>query len=127
MKLYILLLLLQPSHAPRPPLNIVLIQADDLATDALSPYRQPALASSAVSTLGLHKLFKHLKTPHLQALADEGVTFARAYTASSICSPSRYSTMTGKYPSRSRGAVANSKLHPNAWKVTIPSARCGST
>ena len=38
-------------------------------------------------------------TPHLDALAREGVLFERAYAQSPICNPSRTSTMTGRYPS----------------------------
>ena len=39
-------------------------------------------------------------TPHLDQLRAEGAVFNRAYTASSMCAPSRYSLLTGRYPSR---------------------------
>ena len=38
-------------------------------------------------------------TPHLDALAAQGVLFERAFAQSPICNPSRTSTMTGRYPS----------------------------
>ncbi len=41
------------------------------------------------------------ETPHLDRLAREGVRFTDAYTAASICSPTRASIMTGKHPVRS--------------------------
>ncbi len=43
---------------------------------------------------------KIVKAPHLQALAEKGVVFERAYCASPLCSPSRASFMSGRLPSR---------------------------
>ena len=40
------------------------------------------------------------ETPHLDRLAKEGLRFTDAYTAASICSPTRASIMTGKHPVR---------------------------
>ncbi|MGP5079897.1 sulfatase [Brachybacterium alimentarium] len=37
-------------------------------------------------------------TPRLQQLAEEGVTFRRAFSASPTCSPSRAALLTGRYP-----------------------------
>lgn len=39
-------------------------------------------------------------TPTLDKLCTEGVKFTRAYAASSVCTPSRYTCMTGQYASR---------------------------
>lgn len=39
-------------------------------------------------------------TPHIDGLAKEGVYFSRAYTSSSVCTPSRYTCLTGRYASR---------------------------
>jgi len=41
-------------------------------------------------------------TPHIDRLAGEGLRFTNWYVASSICTPSRYGLLTGRYPSRSR-------------------------
>ncbi len=38
--------------------------------------------------------------PHLEALAEQGVWFERAYAAAPICTPARASIMTGQRPSR---------------------------
>jgi len=41
-----------------------------------------------------------LKTPHLDKMANEGVTFERFYAVSPLCSPTRGSCLTGRYPFR---------------------------
>jgi len=38
------------------------------------------------------------ETPNLDQLAQQGVRFTQAYAAGSVCSPTRSSLMTGKYP-----------------------------
>lgn len=61
--------------------NIVLIIADDLAWDDLSPYGHESIM-----------------TPNLQRLADGGMRFDNAILSTSSCSPSRASILTGRYP-----------------------------
>jgi len=41
-------------------------------------------------------------TPHLDRLAKEGMRFTDAHTSSSVCTPSRYSLLTGRYNWRTR-------------------------
>ena len=65
------------------PPNLVLIVADDLGARDLGCYGS-----------AFHE------TPHLDALAARGVRFARAYAACPVCSPTRASVMTGRYPAR---------------------------
>ena len=73
-----------PQTAAKP--NIVLILGDDMAIDSVSAYNDQ---------LGL-------KTPHLDQLASEGISFMDAHSTSGVCSPSRYSVLTGRYHWRSR-------------------------
>ncbi|NNF36964.1 MAG: sulfatase [Saprospiraceae bacterium] len=40
------------------------------------------------------------ETPHIDRLAGEGMLFTEAYAAAAVCSPTRASILTGKYPSR---------------------------
>ncbi len=47
----------------------------------------------------LGKVNEILKTPNLDRLADEGMSFDRAYCPNPTCSPSRASILTGMYPS----------------------------
>lgn len=63
--------------------NIVLILADDLGVYDLGCYGR-----------------KDHRTPHLDRLATQGMRFTCAYSAQSICSPSRAALMTGKCPAR---------------------------
>lgn len=41
---------------------------------------------------------KTIKTPHLDALAEEGIGFTQAYVQNPVCTPSRCSFMSGWYP-----------------------------
>lgn len=45
------------------------------------------------------------ETPNIDRLAKEGVRHTRAYTTSSLCVPTRYSCLTGSYPSRCRNRL----------------------
>src|SRR6476469_8263019 len=66
----------------RPP-NIVFIIADDLGFYDLGCYGR-----------------KEHSTPNLDRLAREGMKFTTAYSAQSVCSPTRAAIVTGKTPAR---------------------------
>jgi arylsulfatase A-like enzyme len=42
----------------------------------------------------------YYETPHLDRLAASGIRFTSGYAACPVCSPTRYSIMTGRYPTR---------------------------
>lgn len=42
----------------------------------------------------------YYQTPHIDALARNGVRFTDAYAACAVCSPTRAAVLTGKYPAR---------------------------
>ncbi len=52
-----------------------------------------------------------LKTPHLDRMASEGIYYTNAFTATSLCSPSRASILTGLYP-HAHSVVDNSAPVP---------------
>ena len=43
-----------------------------------------------------------IKTPHMDTLAAQGMKFTDAHSSSSVCTPTRYSVLTGRYNWRSR-------------------------
>jgi len=48
-----------------------------------------------------------IRTPHLDAIAREGVRFDRFYSAAPVCSPTRASCLTGRHPYRTGVFSAN--------------------
>lgn len=66
----------QPDSSP----NILLIVSDDHGTDALGCYGNPVI-----------------KTPALDALAEDGTRFSHAFCTSASCSPSRSVILTGMH------------------------------
>ena len=67
--------------------NIVIILADDLGYGSVNCYGAP-------KTL--------IRTPHVDQLASEGMKFTDASTPASLCSPTRYALLTGRYAWRGR-------------------------
>jgi arylsulfatase A len=100
--------ILAAAQTPSPP-NILYILCDDLGygdVHCLNP--------------------EHCKipTPNLDRLASQGMTFTDAHSASSVCTPSRYGILTGRYAWRSR--LQSGVLEGNggpllaAGRLTVP-------
>ena len=70
---------LSPAAPPQRP-NVILILADDLGYGDLGCYGQQLI-----------------RTPHLDAMAAEGLLFRQAYSGSTVCAPSRCCLMTGRH------------------------------
>lgn len=51
-----------------------------------------------------------IPTPHTDRLADEGLRFTQFYAASSICTPSRYGLLTGRYAHRSHDELTGALM-----------------
>ncbi len=57
----------------------------------------------------------HVKTPNIDRLAAQSLTFPRAYVPSSLCCPSLASIITGKYPHQ-HGVTSNDPPNPENLK-----------
>lgn len=78
--------------------NFIVLISDDISYDDLGCYGSP-----------------NGRTPHIDALAAEGMKFTNAYLTASSCSPSRSSINTGRYPHNNGEA---SELHrPISWHL----------
>ena len=69
----------KPARQSRP--NVVLILADDLGVGDVS-YQTPT---------------SKLRTPHIDELAEGGRSYLDAYAPASVCTPTRYGLLTGRY------------------------------
>lgn len=67
--------------------NVIIILADDMGYGDVS-----ALNSDA-----------RTRTPHIDALVAQGLTFTEAHASASVCTPSRYGLLTGRYAWRREG------------------------
>jgi N-acetylglucosamine-6-sulfatase len=74
--------------------NVVFVLCDDLRGDCLGVAGHP-----------------HLKTPHIDRLAREGVYFKNAFCTTSLCSPSRASILSGLY-AHAHGVTDNFTEYP---------------
>lgn len=98
-----------PAFAQAVQPNIVYILADDLGygdVQCLNPQRGK------------------IATPHIDRMAAQGMIFTDAHSGSSVCSPTRYGILTGRYSWRSRlqSGVLNGYGTPliPAERLTVP-------
>ena len=73
------------TQAKRP--NIILILTDDQDKDSIGAYGGDVW------------------TPNLDRMAEEGMLFHNGFVTSTVCTPSRYAFLTGRYPSRSSSEI----------------------
>jgi len=113
--------------------NIVFFNIDDLDFDEIAPYDYREFPSytgaraAGYSTEGFPvPLWQNMAplqpderpdlhdprvlTPHIERLANEGAMFTRFYITSPMCTPSRYTTLTGRLASRSPAVLENTPL-----------------
>ena len=87
----------------RPP-NVVYVMADELAYYELSHLGNP-----------------YLRTPHLDAMAAEGLRFTHAYAGAPVCAPLRCNLMTGKHAGHASVRANDGGTPLRADEVTIAS------
>jgi arylsulfatase A len=73
------------ARSPQKP-NILIIYADDLGYGDVQSYNPEG----------------KIPTPHIDQLAAQGMRFTDAHSSSGVCSPSRYTLLTGRYHWRGR-------------------------
>lgn len=83
--------------------NVVFFVVDDLGQRDLSCYGS-----------------SFYETPNLDRLAREGALFPNAYAACPVCSPTRASLLTGKYPQRTGITDYIGAAQPDKWKRNTP-------
>jgi arylsulfatase A len=90
--------------AERP--NIVILYADDMG----------------YGDLGIQNPGSKIPTPNLDRLAREGMRFTDAHSSSGICTPSRYTLLTGRFHWRKFHGIVNSFGPPalDAAEITLP-------
>ncbi len=94
----------QPTEeTPKPP-NIIYVLADDLGYGDVGAFNPDS----------------KIPTPHLDKLAAQGMIFTDAHTSSSVCTPTRYGILTGRYNWRSR---LKQGVLTGKSKALIPSSR----
>ncbi|GAB3954063.1 sulfatase-like hydrolase/transferase [Spirosoma harenae] len=82
---FVLLSFHEEEQVPKQP-NILYILADDLGYGDVSVYNPKG----------------QISTPTIDRLAAQGMRFTDAHSPSSVCTPTRYALLTGRYPWRSR-------------------------
>ena len=87
--------------ADQTPPNFVLVMPDDMGWGDLAAN-------------GTNKI---VKTPHLDAMAGNGVRLTRFYTASPLCSPTRAAFMSGRHPTRYDCYVPKDELPANELTI----------
>jgi arylsulfatase A-like enzyme len=84
--------------------NIIFVLADDLGYGDISAFNEQG----------------KIITPNIDKMASEGMKFTDAHTTSSVCTPTRYGIMTGRYNWRSK--LKNGVLTGKS-KALIPQSR----
>lgn len=85
--------------APKSPPNLVFIIADDCTYLDMEVYGGQA------------------KTPHLKALAKEGLKFTRCFQSAPMCSPTRHNIYTGLYPVKSGAYPNHTCVYPGTKSI----------
>jgi arylsulfatase A len=87
------------ASTPRP--NVVYILADDLGYGELGCYGQ-----------------EKIRTPHIDALAGEGMRFTQHYSGAPVCAPSRCVLLTGRHSAHAEIRGNKPKRPEGQWPIT---------
>jgi len=96
----------QAQNGARP--NVVILFTDDMGYGDLASYGNPTV-----------------RTPNLDRMAREGIRLTSFYASASVCTPSRYGLLTGRYAIRSgltQALLHNANVGVAASEVTLAEA-----
>lgn len=104
----LLIALISPiaTHGQKAKPNVIMIYVDDLGYGDIGCYGATVV-----------------KTPNIDALANNGLRFTRGHSTSATCTPSRFALMTGEYPWRKPGRnilTGDAALIVPTDKITLP-------
>ncbi len=107
--------------------SIVLVNAGPTLAAAAPASVKPNIVFIFVDDQGYYDLgcygATEVKTPRIDAMADEGIRFTDYYAAAPICSPSRAGLLTGCYPRRVGNHIwvhradSSSGIHPDELTI----------
>jgi len=95
----------RPGLAAEPRPNLIVILADDLGRGDYSAFGT-----------------KDIRTPNIDRLCREGITFENFYANSCVCSPTRAALLTGCYPDRVGVPGVIRHTPENSWGFLAPGA-----
>ncbi len=100
---------------------VVIVTGDVLADDSRSNIVMILVDDLGWADIGCYGADLH-ETPHIDRLAEQGTRFTDAYAAAAICSPTRASILSGKYPARLDFTIWHewAKSPPAATRELIP-------
>src|ERR1700733_11349397 len=90
----------KPVAVPSP--NIIILLVDDLG----------------IGDPGCYNPASKIRTPHIDRIAREGMRFTDVHSSSSVCSPTRYAILTGRYAWR--GRLKSGVLNGNSRALIEP-------
>lgn len=100
--------------------NVLVILMDDMAYSDISAYSYLASRIDGASGTVTDSVNATINTPNIDSIADGGIMMDNFYSASPVCSPSRFSILTGRYSSRGYldNVVFPSDIQSNPWSPT---------
>ncbi|HBP51811.1 MAG TPA: hypothetical protein DD626_00690 [Clostridiales bacterium] len=100
--------------------NVLVILMDDMAYSDISAYSYLASKVNGEGGTVTDSVNATINTPNIDSIADGGIMMDNFYSASPVCSPSRFSILTGRYSSRGYldNVVFPSDIQSNPWSPT---------
>jgi arylsulfatase A len=110
----------------------VVLASSQCATPRVAEAKRPNIVFILIDDLGWADVgcfgSKFYRTPNIDKLAGQGMRFTDAYAACAVCSPTRASIMTGKYPARlhltdwipGEGDASTHALLVPKWQKLLP-------